>query len=112
MLKIIFDRFFKQIERLFYLRKFANTAFCFKYGDEFLAVGDFVFEHIIGIFGGKLGFQGFVDLIDGFSQFPGTILQNFSRRFLIVASFCMRRIDNDGFAFDNVLSQSQFLRFC
>jgi hypothetical protein len=45
--------------------------------------------YIACIFRRKQGFLGPIDLVDDFSQFSGSVLQDFSGELLIVTSFCM-----------------------
>ncbi len=64
--------------------------------------------YIACIFRRKQGFLGPIDLVDDFSQFSGSVLQDFSGELLIVTSFCMCRIDNDRFTLDNALFDCNF----
>ena len=57
LLQIICDRFFQQVQRFFDLGQRADAAFRFNNVNEFLAVGNFVFKHIVGVLGGNLAFK-------------------------------------------------------
>lgn len=111
LFKVICDRFFKQIQGFFYLGQRTDAVFRFNDIDKFLAVGDFILHYIARILQRGTWLEGLINLIDSLPQFSGTILQEFSRSLLVVASFRMRRIDYNGFALDNALVDCDSYRF-